>query len=78
MQQASLCPHASDALRLRLPSFHSTPFIAMIPRTIEVPLQQEQVLEVVCDDLPSNSKELTDIFRQEGVALTYYCTLAVS
>lgn len=50
----------------------------MIPKTIEVPLQQEQVLEVVCDDLPSNSKELTDIFRQEGVALTYYCTLAVS
>lgn len=50
---------------------------ASIPKTIEVPLQHEQVLEVVCNDLPSNPIELTDIFRQEGVALTYYRLLAV-
>ncbi|KAI8977189.1 hypothetical protein BDF20DRAFT_873493 [Mycotypha africana] len=47
------------------------------PKTIEVPLQQENVLEVVCSDLPSNPKELTDIFRQESVELPYYRTLAV-
>jgi RNA polymerase-associated protein CTR9 len=47
------------------------------PKTIEVPLQHEQVLEVVCNDLPVNPLELTDIFRQEGVALTYYRALAV-
>ncbi|CAO3644067.1 unnamed protein product [Cunninghamella echinulata] len=50
---------------------------ASIPKTIEVPLQHEQVLEVVCNDLPSNPIELTDIFRQEGVALTYYKLLAI-
>ncbi|KAG0180123.1 protein required for normal CLN1 and CLN2 G1 cyclin expression [Apophysomyces sp. BC1021] len=49
----------------------------MALRTIEVPLQQEQVLEVVCNDLPNNPTELTDIFRQEGVALDYYRLLAV-
>jgi hypothetical protein len=47
------------------------------PRTIEVPLQHEQVLEVVCNDLPSNPTELTDIFRQEKVDLSYYRMLAV-
>lgn len=46
-------------------------------KTIEVPLQQEQVLEVVCDDLPTNPTELTDIFRTENVGLTYYRMLAV-
>ncbi|KAI8369446.1 uncharacterized protein BYT42DRAFT_110841 [Radiomyces spectabilis] len=52
---------------------------AYVPRsrTIEVPLQHEQVLEVVCNDLPSNSTELTDIFRQEGVPLAYYRMLAL-
>ncbi|KAL0093325.1 hypothetical protein F4703DRAFT_1266544 [Phycomyces blakesleeanus] len=45
--------------------------------TIEVPLQHEQVLEVVCNDLPSNPIELTDIFGQEGVALPYYRMLAI-
>lgn len=47
-------------------------------KTIEVPLQHEQVLEVVCNDLPSNPTELTDIFRQEAVNLPYYRMLAVS
>lgn len=47
-------------------------------KTIEVPLQQEQVLEVVCNDLPTNPTELTDIFRQEQVGLTYYRLLAVN
>lgn len=47
-------------------------------RTIEVPLQHEQVLEVVCEDLPGNPVELTDIFQQEGVGLLYYRLLAVS
>ncbi|KAI8341198.1 hypothetical protein BC941DRAFT_510409 [Chlamydoabsidia padenii] len=47
------------------------------PKTIEVPLQHEQVLEVVCNDLPVNPLELTDIFRQEGVALAYYRALAI-
>ena len=46
-------------------------------RTIEVPLQHEQLLEVTCDDLPPNPVELTDIFRQENVSLTYYRMLAV-
>jgi hypothetical protein len=46
-------------------------------KTIEVPLQHEQVLEVVCNDLPSNPTELTDIFRQEAVNLPYYRMLAV-
>lgn len=46
-------------------------------RTIEVPLQQEQVLEVTCDDLPTDPKELTDIFRQESVTFEYYHLLAV-
>lgn len=46
-------------------------------KTIEVPLQHEQVLEVVCDDLPSNPTELTDIFKQESVGLPYYRMLAV-
>lgn len=46
-------------------------------KTIEVPLQHEQVLEVVCDDLPTNPTELTDIFKQESVGLTYYRMLAV-
>ncbi|KAI7866509.1 hypothetical protein BDF14DRAFT_1811906 [Spinellus fusiger] len=46
-------------------------------KTIEVPLQHEQVLEVVCNDLPGNPTELTDIFRQEGVALPYYRMLAI-
>lgn len=46
-------------------------------KTIEVPLQQEQVLEVVCNDLPANPVELTDIFRQESVGLPYYRMLAV-
>ncbi|KAI7883368.1 uncharacterized protein EV154DRAFT_522614 [Mucor mucedo] len=46
-------------------------------KTIEVPLQQEQVLEVVCDDLPTNPTELTDIFRTENVGLTYYRMLAI-
>ncbi|CAM0138900.1 protein required for normal CLN1 and CLN2 G1 cyclin expression [Umbelopsis sp. WA50703] len=45
-------------------------------RTIEVPLQHEQVLEVVCEDLPGNPVELTDIFQQEGVGLLYYRLLA--
>jgi hypothetical protein len=48
------------------------------PKTIEVPLRDEQVLEVVCDDLPTNPTELTDIFRQEAVNLPYYRMLAVS
>lgn len=47
-------------------------------KTIEVPLQQEQVLEVVCDDLPTNPTELTDIFRTENVGLAYYRMLAVN
>ncbi|ORX50505.1 TPR-like protein [Hesseltinella vesiculosa] len=47
------------------------------PKTIEVPLQHEQVLEVVCDDLPANPTELTDIFNQEKVPLTYYRALAI-
>jgi RNA polymerase-associated protein CTR9 len=47
-------------------------------RTIEVPLQHEQVLEVVCEDLPANPIELTDIFSQESVGLLYYRLLAVS
>ncbi|KAI8097879.1 uncharacterized protein B0P05DRAFT_593288 [Gilbertella persicaria] len=46
-------------------------------KTIEVPLQHEQVLEVVCNDLPSNPTELTDIFRQESVGLPYYRMLAI-
>ncbi|KAI9248923.1 hypothetical protein BY458DRAFT_550823 [Sporodiniella umbellata] len=46
-------------------------------KTIEVPLQQEQVLEVVCNDLPANPVELTDIFRQESVRLPYYRMLAI-
>lgn len=46
-------------------------------KTIEVPLQHEQVLEVVCNDLPTNPVELTDIFRQESVGLPYYRMLAV-
>ena len=46
-------------------------------KTIEVPLQHEQVLEVVCNDLPTNPTELTDIFRQESVGLPYYRMLAV-
>lgn len=46
-------------------------------KTIEVPLQHEQVLEVVCNDLPANPIELTDIFRQEFVGLPYYRMLAV-
>ncbi|ORE11726.1 TPR-like protein [Rhizopus microsporus var. microsporus] len=45
-------------------------------KTIEVPLQHEQVLEVVCNDLPANPIELTDIFRQEFVGLPYYRMLA--
>ncbi|CAO3682178.1 unnamed protein product [Umbelopsis ramanniana] len=45
-------------------------------RTIEVPLQHEQVLEVVCEDLPANPIELTDIFSQESVGLLYYRLLA--
>ncbi|KAI9493671.1 hypothetical protein BDB00DRAFT_822072 [Zychaea mexicana] len=49
----------------------------MRPRTIEVPLQHEQLLEVTCEDLPPNPVELTDIFRQESVSLTYYRMLAV-
>ncbi|KAI9249224.1 hypothetical protein BDA99DRAFT_524328 [Phascolomyces articulosus] len=49
----------------------------MRPRTIEVPLQHEQLLEVTCEDLPPNPVELTDIFRQENVSLTYYRMLAV-
>ncbi|KAF1795976.1 hypothetical protein V8B55DRAFT_1454269 [Mucor lusitanicus] len=46
-------------------------------KTIEVPLQHEQVLEVVCNDLPTNPTELTDIFRQESVGLPYYRMLAI-
>ncbi|KAI9475952.1 MAG: hypothetical protein EXX96DRAFT_283036 [Benjaminiella poitrasii] len=46
-------------------------------KTIEVPLQHEQVLEVVCDDLPTNPTELTDIFQQESVGLPYYRLLAI-
>ncbi|OBZ82827.1 RNA polymerase-associated protein CTR9 [Choanephora cucurbitarum] len=46
-------------------------------KTIEVPLQHEQVLEVVCNDLPVKSAELTDIFRQESVGLPYYRMLAI-
>ncbi|KAI8062417.1 hypothetical protein BC940DRAFT_349615 [Gongronella butleri] len=47
------------------------------PKTIEVPLQHEQVLEVVCNDLPVIPTELTDIFSQEKVPLTYYRALAI-
>lgn len=47
-------------------------------RTIEVPLQEEQVLEVDCAELPQDPAELTSIFQSEGCALLYYRLLAVS
>jgi RNA polymerase-associated protein CTR9 len=47
-------------------------------KTIEVPLQQDQVLEIVCNDSPTNPVELTDIFRQKFVGLPYYRMLAVN
>lgn len=48
-------------------------------RSIEVPIRTEgEVLEVLCDDLPDNTPELTDIFLKENVGILHYRTLAVS
>ncbi|RUS34355.1 hypothetical protein BC938DRAFT_481013 [Jimgerdemannia flammicorona] len=51
--------------------------MAAVHRTIEVPLQEEQVLEVDCSELPHDPSELTSIFQSEGCALQYYRLLAL-